>query len=71
MFKIETIGDCYVAVTGLPVAQPDHAVRMVKFARECLSTMEQLTSQLSESLGHDTKLLAMRVGMNSGPVTVS
>mmetsp|Transcript_13610 Transcript_13610/g.39216 ORF Transcript_13610/g.39216 Transcript_13610/m.39216 type:complete len:121 (+) Transcript_13610:186-548(+) len=33
--KVETIGDCYVAVTGLPEPQEDHALRMVKFANEC------------------------------------
>jgi len=29
VFKIETIGDCYVAVTGLPTPQEDHHMRMV------------------------------------------
>ena len=29
VFKVETIGDCYMAVTGLPNAQDDHHIRMV------------------------------------------
>ena len=27
---METIGDCYMAVTGVPDPQPDHAVIMVQ-----------------------------------------
>lgn len=69
VFKVETIGDCYVAVTGLPDPQPDHAVIMVKFANECMSKMNQLTTDLASSLGEDTSNLVMRVGMHSGAVT--
>ncbi|CAB9513649.1 Receptor-type guanylate cyclase gcy [Seminavis robusta] len=69
VFKIETIGDCYVAVTGLPVAQPNHALLMIKFARGCLAQMSKLTRQLEGTLGPDTGGLALRVGLHSGPVT--
>lgn len=69
VYKIETIGDCYVSVTGLPVAQPNLALLMVKFARDCLVKMDKLTRQLDASLGPDTSSLAMRVGIHSGPVT--
>lgn len=69
VFKIETIGDCYVAVTGLPQPQPNHALLMVKFARDCLARMPNLLKKLATTLGPDTCDLAMRVGIHSGPVT--
>jgi class 3 adenylate cyclase len=69
VFKVETIGDCYVAVTGLPDPQPDHAVRMCKFARECMTKMAEVTKKLEMTLGPDTGDLCMRLGLNSGPVT--
>ena len=68
VFKIETIGDCYVAATGLPEAQPDHAIIMTKFARDCLLKMTFLLEELTTELGPDTKDLDMRFGLHSGPV---
>lgn len=58
----------YVAVTGLPDPQPDHAVIMVKFARECFSKMNKLLPGLAEKLGPDTTDLSFRVGLHSGHV---
>jgi class 3 adenylate cyclase len=69
VFKVETIGDCYVAVTGLPDPQEDHAVIMAKFARECMYKMNELTRSLEVSLGPETGGLSMRFGLHSGPVT--
>ena len=69
VFKVETIGDCYVAVTGVPVPRDDHAVVMVKFARDMLETLQEELHNLEPALGSDTLDLAMRVGMHSGPVT--
>lgn len=69
VFKVETIGDCYVAVTGLPDSQPNHAMIMVKFARDCYSKLNSLLPSLAEKLGEDTAQLNFRVGLHSGSVT--
>jgi hypothetical protein len=69
VFKVETIGDCYVAVTGLPEPQSDHAVRMTKFAKECNTKMTEVTKKLDVRLGPDTSDLSLRIGLHSGPVT--
>ncbi|CAJ1949209.1 unnamed protein product [Cylindrotheca closterium] len=69
VFKVETIGDCYVAVTGLPERRDDHAVAMARFAHECLTQMNNLTRKLELVLGPGTAELRMRFGIPSGPVT--
>lgn len=69
VFKVETVGDCYVAVSGLPDPRKDHAVVMARFARDCMVRMRFLTKKLEVTLGPDTGDLAMRMGMHSGPVT--
>jgi len=69
VFKVETIGDSYMAVTGLPEPQPTHAVIMARFASDCKIKFNALTSELESQLGPDTADLAMRFGMHSGPVT--
>lgn len=69
VFKVETIGDCYVAVTGLPEPSKDHAVTMCRFSRDCLQAMDILTKKLESTLGPDTGELSMRFGLHSGPVT--
>ena len=69
VFKVETVGDCYVAVTGLPEVQPNHHIIMVKFASHCLWKMNEVLRSLVPRLGQDTDNLSMRFGLHSGPVT--
>jgi class 3 adenylate cyclase len=69
IFKVETIGDCYMAVTGLPNPQPNHAQLMARFANECLLRMRQTTASLEDRLGAGTSELTLRIGLHSGPVT--
>jgi class 3 adenylate cyclase len=69
VFKVETVGDCYVAVAGLPEPRTDHAVAMARFAHDCNLKLHRLVKQLEVTLGPDTGDLSMRFGLHSGPVT--
>jgi class 3 adenylate cyclase len=59
--KIKTIGDCYMAVCGLPRPSPDHADRMARMALR----MAEATRKYGEEKGLS---LQLRIGLNSGPV---
>ena len=59
--KIKTIGDGYMAVSGVTVPLPDHAARLARMALELPAFIEGL----SEMRGLD---LQIRVGLASGPV---
>jgi class 3 adenylate cyclase len=69
IFKVETIGDCYVAAAGLPEPREDHAVAMARFAHDCRLKMNSVVKKLEVLLGPDTADLTMRFGLHSGPVT--
>ncbi|CAB9529137.1 Receptor-type guanylate cyclase gcy [Seminavis robusta] len=69
VYKVETIGDCYVAVTGCPTPRKDHHVAMCRFATETMRKMKKLCRKLESVLGPDTSDLNMRFGLHSGSVT--
>eukprot|EP00980_Cylindrotheca_fusiformis_P017710 scaffold5563_cov94-Cylindrotheca_fusiformis.AAC.3 len=64
VFKVETVGDCYVSVVGLPEPVDKHAVVACRFARECKMKMIELTLKLEVSLGPDTGDLDLRTGIH-------
>jgi len=69
VFKIETVGDCYVAVAGLPDPCDKHTIAVARFARDVMSEWPALTRKMEVSLGPDTTKLGLRIGFNSGQVT--
>eukprot|EP00980_Cylindrotheca_fusiformis_P009000 scaffold1926_cov108-Cylindrotheca_fusiformis.AAC.4 len=64
VFKVETVGDCYVSAVGLPEPRKDHAVVACKFARDCIKKMKGATLKLEVSLGPDTSDLELRTGIH-------
>lgn len=69
VFKVETIGDSFVAACGLPKPRENHSVVMALFAKYCLKRMAALVKRLETRLGPDTGDLRARCGLHSGPVT--
>ena len=54
MFKVETVGECYVGATGIPKRQSDHAVLMARFASECMKKTPIFVKQQEIFFGPDT-----------------
>src|SRR5581483_10652590 len=60
--KIKTVGDAYLAASGLPVTNPDHAITMINAAMEIIHFMKERKKQLGD------KTFEVRIGMHSGNV---
>lgn len=63
--KIKTIGDAYMCVGGLPVANNSHPQNAAKAAIEMMDFIQQ-RYQEKQALGQN--YWQMRIGLNSGPV---
>ncbi|MGH2591420.1 MAG: adenylate/guanylate cyclase domain-containing protein, partial [Actinomycetota bacterium] len=59
--KVKTIGDCYMAVAGVPDPRPDHARKAALLALDMRDVVA--TSAVADRPG-----LELRIGINSGPV---
>jgi len=71
VYKLATVGDCYIAVTGVPYPQKDHAVVLAQFAERCrrasVEVIDRLSKQYDDMDGMSK--LKIRIGIHSGPVT--
>lgn len=62
MYKVETIGDAFLGITGCPERSSDHAVRAVDFAIDIVEVVKEFKTPKGEPV-------LIRVGLNSGPIT--
>eukprot|EP00238_Polyblepharides_amylifera_P014484 CAMPEP_0196594304 /NCGR_PEP_ID=MMETSP1081-20130531/77947_1 /TAXON_ID=36882 /ORGANISM="Pyramimonas amylifera, Strain CCMP720" /LENGTH=528 /DNA_ID=CAMNT_0041918529 /DNA_START=89 /DNA_END=1675 /DNA_ORIENTATION=- len=62
VYKVETIGDCWMAVCGAPHPNSSHAQVMASFALEVLRTIDDL------QLIFEDRSISIRVGLHCGPV---
>ena len=63
--KIKTIGDCYVAGSGILQNMPDHAIAMIDMSLGMLAAIQVLRERHEEAALFG---LQLRVGIHSGPV---
>ena len=60
--KIQTVGDGYLVVGGLPDEHPDHAIR-------CIHAAKRMIPFLKERNKHNTIQWNARIGVHTGPIT--
>jgi len=66
VYKVETIGDAYLVVSGLPTVYDRHAQEMSLLALELLdSVKEYVIPHLPE------EQLRLRIGLHSGSLTLT
>ncbi len=60
-------GDAIIAFWNAPLDQPDHRVRACRAALRCQERLAELGPHFEAKIG---RVLAMRIGLNSGPAVV-
>mmetsp|Transcript_18112 Transcript_18112/g.46379 ORF Transcript_18112/g.46379 Transcript_18112/m.46379 type:complete len:259 (+) Transcript_18112:360-1136(+) len=68
LFKVETIGDAYMCVGGLPEPQDNHTARVARFA---LDAVRAANGVLIDEENPDAGYVQIRAGFHSGPVVAS
>jgi len=71
--KVKTIGDSYLAVSGVPEPLDDHAQRAARAAVDMIRELNELTLSMDPSLGdtswtQDIGEITVRIGLHCGPV---
>jgi len=65
MEKIKTVGDAYIAVSGLPVEHPNHGIIAVNTALDIMEVLEQYGEERRKA---HKPYFQFRAGIHSGPL---
>jgi len=68
VFKVETIGDAYMAVCNLVKDQNDHTTRIAEFS---IKAVKAANATLIDTDNPDLGYVNIRVGFHSGPVVAN
>jgi len=68
VFKVETIGDAYMAVANLHAKQDNHAERIALFALDCIKAAQATLIDETEPARGSVNI---RVGFHTGPVVAN
>ena len=60
--KIKTIGDAYMAVSGIPIQNNFHAEKIIELAIEMIKATRKINSAIKQNV-------IIRIGVNTGSVT--
>lgn len=74
VFKLGTVGDCYIAATGIPEPQENHGFLLAVFADKCRQAVKKIIASLTQQdliidATTASNNISMRFGIHSGPVT--
>ena len=71
--KIKTIGDCYMAASGIPVKDPLYVEKAITFALESMETIKNYSSLMADCSPEvadefEKNKIQLRCGIDCGPV---
>jgi adenylate cyclase len=66
--KIKTIGDAYMAVCGIPEPNPEHGIKVARFALDMMRVIEKYSIHDASQPLEPNKCLRLRIGIHTGAV---